>query len=431
MNVIQGQNAILSIFKEEFIPFVCASDISIQITSGKVPIRTVGDGQWQKYTYQDLSYAITLSGVMVFDSNNWTGWDALDNQLNFLQVQFRISYQDDEGDIKSLQGQAMIETSSLKVTMGDVVKGDFGLQGNGALMYFDGLIPCDTTINTITVTGQTASDGIAHIAYTYTGAVYQVKYRIDSSGDYTYSLVGTPIAIPGLSLGSHSIEIIPICANDYEGNGAVQSFVMAGTLTCTLAVSSITVTPTGSNASVSVAFGASPTGSSLKYSVDGGPFVYYIGTLTNPTVLPTLTGLAIGAHTIQCIPVCGNGAQGTGMTQSFNITSSSTLSTVNWSYTVFPPGSTFQVFKNGTLVASGSGSNASGSFTANSGDTIHAQLSTSQSGRTGTLTITDTTISSVLHNNSYTTSSPATVSDMFTFTATGGDSYTINGTVSP
>jgi hypothetical protein len=64
----------------------------------KVPIRTKGDGPWRKFTYQDMGFAITLSGLLTFETVDFSGWDFLDNQVNFIEVQMRCSFDTRESD---------------------------------------------------------------------------------------------------------------------------------------------------------------------------------------------------------------------------------------------------------------------------------------------------------------------------------------------
>jgi hypothetical protein len=432
MNVVQGSNAVLSFYKNGFLPFVCASTVNIGIDAAELPVRTIKTGAWKKVTYGQKSYAITLSGVLVYDSSNFSGWDMMDNLMTYAHVTFLLSFTHQDGTIKSLQGTAMVKKTSLAVKTGDVVKNDFELSGSGDLMYFNGLVPCPSAILTVTVGGQTAGDGIARITYTYNGPLYQVKYRVDAIGNWGYASVGTEIDIANLSLGTHSVELVPVCANGYEGAPFDQSFTMTQGLTCGLTVTSLTPTVTNANCDISVAFNTAPGAATLKYSVDGGAYQYINTPLSNPYVIH-LTGLPIGSHSINVIPICANGVQGTGATQNFTITSNSTNSVINWSTTIFPPGSLLQIFKNGILVVSQTTTSAGGSFNAVTTDTIRAVLSTTgQPGRNGTLTVTDTTTSATLHSAGYNTGgSSSTFSDSYSFSPSNGDTYSISGIVGP
>lgn len=398
--------------------------MSIAVASDKVAIRTRNDGQWKKYTYQDSTFTVTLSGLLVFDVANWTGWDMLDNQLNFSHILFRCSFDDEEGNVRTVQGYCMIETSTLGYSTGTLVKNDFALQGNGKIDMFDGLIPCPSVINTITVTGQTAGDGIIHLAYTYTGDVYQVKYRIDNTGDYAFAQVDMPIAIPGLATGSHSVEIIPVCVNGYEGTGMTQAFNVTQSLTCTSAITSITVSTGAGAAATNTHTGAA---TQMKYRIDGG--LWFNSPIDTPI---SVSALSAGAHTIEEVPICANALEGTGLVQPFTIVSQPSQSVINWNFTYSPVRfftPIFNIYVNGVLTISRTGT-SSGSFVVPIGQSVKATLSASAAGRPGAaivagLSIIDTTTSGVVTNQSQTA---LTVALNFTFVPSG-DTFTITETI--
>lgn len=421
--LIQGQDAVMSFFKDDWIPFVCSSDVAIAITANKIAVRAPGDGTWKKYTYQDAEYTITLSGLLKFDDDNFTGWDLLNNQLGFVHVQFRCSFDDQNGNVRSVQGFAMIETSTLTISSGALVKNDFNLTGNGKLIIFDGLVPCPTVISTITITGQSASDGIIHVAYTYTGSLYQIKYRIDDAGDYAYALAGVGLDIPGLSLGNHTIEIIPVCLNGFEGTGLIQDFMVTQALTCTSVITAITVT-TGAGANATNTHTGAAT--QMQYRIDGGVWI-----ITTIGAVISLTGLSAGAHTIEEVPICSNGLTGTGMVQSFTIPVQPSQSVITYDFekSVDTSSCDFRIYVNGVLTISETAT-ASGSLVVPIGQTVIAEFSASttdpSAAITGELKITDVTTIGIVTDQ---TNTARVVGFSFSFVP-NGDHFLIQQLVS-
>lgn len=430
-NTIQGTNAIVYIFINDWVEYVCSTDVSVTVTASLVPTRTIGDGYWQKNAYSDLSYSISLNGIMKFitDETAFTGFDMIANQLNFTEIQFRISFSDDAGNVKSIQGFSLVDSLQLAFNPSTLLNSTITLTGNGALMYYDGLIACATSVTSISQT--TALDGSiwnTTFLYTYTGGVYQVKYRIDNQGAYGYALSGASIIVPGLTIGSHSIEIIPICPNGYLGLGLVFGFNITHNLTCSLVVTGITITGTGP-ATASVAFNSDPSSSILQYSIDGGSFVNYGSVPTNPTIIsiPTLTA---GAHTITAQPVCANGVIGTGATQPFTITTAPTQSIIEWSYNTDDPGTTFIIYKNSVPIVSQSTSGGFGNFSASSSDTIRSVLSTSYSSSrgpvSGLMVTKDVSTNVTLNSQGYNVSSGSPFASVnYSFVPINGDTYSI------
>ena len=405
-------------------------------------MRTRLDGHWKKFTYQDATFAITLSGLMKFDNANFTGWDMLNNLFNFNHVLARCSFNDENGNVKTVQGYVMIETGTLGISQGALVKNDFNLQGHGKLDMFDGLVPCPTLITGITVNGQENSDGVVHVSYTYAGEAYQVKYRIDNTGDYIYALADLTIDVPGLSVSSHSIEIIPVCVNGYEGTGMTVNFVVTQAMTCSSAItgmiihtsnsskySSLTTNTTVSQDSSSDYISPVLTGgaTTYMYAWDGSNIFTTVPAGTN---IP-IGNLPIGPHVIALIPICtfpdNKQVYGAGTSQGFTLLSQPAQSKVNYSYINFPPNNSLNIYVNGVLTISLTDANAASFIMVPAGATVKSVLQSSQTFglRAGTLTITDNTTGIRLFNQS--AISPFTV--QYTFTA-NGDEFTILGVVS-
>jgi len=315
----------------------------------------------------------------------------------------------------------MIETSTLSFAPGVLVKNDFSMQGNGKLDMFDGLIPCPTVITEITVDGQEDADGIVHVSYTYTGEAYQVKYRIDGQGDYAYAVADLTLDIPGLAIGDHDIEIIPVCTNGYEGTGMDQDFIVTQAQTCSTVISSITV---DTSAKTAVAVVSVSGATQMKYRIDGGA---WISALITATI--SLSALSPGSHTIEMVPVCSNGVSGTGATNTFTISSSPVQSIINYDYENHPPNNYFDLYVNGVLVISLSATNGSGMITAPVGQTVKVVLAstlTPSDLRNITLDITDDTTSTSIYSAS--TVNPDALTHSF---VADGDEYTITATIDP
>lgn len=344
----------------------------------------------------------------------------LDNQFNFSHVLARISFEDVDGNIKTLQGYVMIETSTLSYSPGALVKDDFQMQGNGRMDMFDGLIPCDTLVTDIIVTGQTASDGIIHISYTFTGPVYKVKYRIDDSGAYVYAVAGVTIDVPGLANANHTVEVIPVCQNGYEGVGRSERFQVTHAETCGSSITDITVNGT----SFAITNTHSGAATQMKYRIDGGTWIN--------ALIDTIVSIAMidpGSHTVEEIPICSNGVEGTGFTRIFNIAVQPALSKINWSFTPIGNYDSLSIFVNGTLVNTQILA-GSGFFMAAVGASIRADVYTParSPNRTNRLQVVDTTTSTTLFNHLSFAGAFLSANERYTFTA-NGDEFQITGTI--
>lgn len=430
LNTVQGKDAILSFLKDDYMPFMCASDIAISIDVDERQVRTTGDGAFKKTEYQAVGYSMTLSGVLVFDSLNMDTWQMISNQLSFIKMPFRLSFKDSTSpfaNIKTVQGTVILKSTQLSGKVGDVVKGTFSMSGNGSLFIFDGLDPCPTQVTAINMTGLTGSTGIVNFTFTFTGDVYQIKYRFDGAGDYSYALTGQSIAVPFVT-GIHSIEAIPVCSNDFEGVGLTQSFTVTQNNSCLSVIGSITIDLANKQATSA---GRSGAATLMRVSIDGGT----ISTLPI-TQSVSLSGLTPGNHSITMTPVCVFGAQqlaGIGFTQAFTIATTPSQSVINYtmllnrSGPIFA-GANFRIYVDGNLVIADSG-NDSAAINVRIGALIRCEVNITPFGTPGpaeaTLQVVDQSSTITLNSSN----GSAITGLTFSFTA-NGDTYSITETIS-
>lgn len=363
---IQGNDATLYVFTNGWVPFVCASSVSMAFDADLVPIRTVGDGQWKKYDYQALSYSLTLGDVLVFDDVNFNGWQIMQNQIGFLTLPFRMIYTDANGVSNGVQGTAVFKSVKFDMKVGQVVQGNYEITGSGAVIVFEGVSPCDTTIDSITVNGASSASGSVTVGYTYTGDLMNVVYQIDGAGAWITAAGATALNLLNMPVGSHSIQIIPVCANGYQGAGMTQTFIITQGLTCSSFVASMTIgTPTPSNFS-NLSSGVSTQVATSTYALPNingsAPFYLYIIDTGPATLLPAGTPIPInnlspGVHTIYFAPVCiinGQQVQGTAGSGRFTLISNAGQTVVNYNLTaagLLTPN--FQIYVNNVLTITG------------------------------------------------------------------------------
>jgi len=422
MNTIQGTNVTLSLMKDDWCAYMCASSISLSVNAEVLPIRTIGDGHFAKNTYQSLSWGIDVSGLAILNDvgdTNWTSFDMLVNQLNFAHVRARIAFQDANGDIKSIDGWVMISSLTFNATVNALTKGDASMISNGELRYYDGLIACDATIVGITPAGTTDPDGNMTFTYGYTGSPNSVKYRLDDTGPWTIQAIATTISINGVSNGDHFITIVPICDNGYESDTSTsQSFTMTRGMTCSGTITDITITTTSATPVVGVA--GAPT---YQYRIDGG--TWFTKNLL-PSIDPvSLSSLSTGSHTIEMKPLCSNGVNGTGFIKTFSYTAPST-STINWQFSNAGASTGFfKIWVNGVLTVSVTGIN-SGTFSVPNGATVLSQTGVNlHNGIDVTLTTVDSTTSTTIDTRN--TGAPGNVSFTIPTVDVNGDTFLITG----
>ena len=95
---IYGKNAVFQIYKSgAFRTYACAIDFSANFETETVSIKTGGDGFFGRYAGQRIDGTIEFNGlVRVNDGTNPIGWDILDYQLTFVDIQYRIYFQNSD-----------------------------------------------------------------------------------------------------------------------------------------------------------------------------------------------------------------------------------------------------------------------------------------------------------------------------------------------
>lgn len=221
---IQGKDVLFMIRKAGvYVPFVCAKDFSLEPSATLVPVTTKGDGRWDKFDYQSLSYTISLSNVMRFsDDTDFSSFDMLDNMMGFSKIDFKAVFEDQEDvNVKTIKGTCLIERGLLSGNYGQVALSDFTLRGDGEPQFID----CDTAVTGITIFGF-ISDQTRNVTVSYTGDVDYFVYTIDD-GPEQYSDDAT-FTLTGFAVGHHSLKVWPVCTSGQRGDDLSKNFYALG-----------------------------------------------------------------------------------------------------------------------------------------------------------------------------------------------------------
>lgn len=185
----------------------------------------------------------------------------------------------------------------------------FGQNSYHQATYLLPTLTCAAVVSNVQ-TLQTGTD--VNVSWDSTGTPEGFKYRVD--GGLWLTTTNKAILLSGLSVGSHTIIIVPFC-NCNEGTSATKTFsVVSSAALCIADIASVTFNQTGAGAGNMV---VSATGSavSFNYRIDGGAWVN-----TTSSTIP-LTGLSAGNHTFEVIAICSNGSTGGNALITFNVTS--------------------------------------------------------------------------------------------------------------
>ncbi len=301
---IQGKDVVLSFYKGGgYMPFLCAKDMTIAVTTDEIETKTVGDGFWKKYAYKELSYTVSLNSILRFDDTNVCGWDLLDLQVNFLKAQFKMSFVDAENTARRyLSGNCLVKTSSITNTVNDVVQDTFELIGDGALGIAQSTIGCNATIGTVEISLFEPTTHLWNIDYSGLSAnTVRIDYTIDGGAPLsifptsTSGTVQQHLPTPGV----HTLAFTPYCDN---GD--------AGTLLTKTVITSPSVPGTVQSASPTGICGGSPT--ALYGTFAPGNILFTNAGMSSP--ITSSTYIIRGVNIFNLDPATGEIGTDTGLT---------------------------------------------------------------------------------------------------------------------
>lgn len=232
--IISGKDVVIDVYKiDGYRPFICADDISIELDTELISVKTIGHGNWKQYRGQVHGWKVSASSLIPYDNpTDVTIWDIIDRQKNMTAVPIRIVFSDTSSTIvKVVLGDCFINTSALNAPA-DFAKGSFSATGTGELIIQDGLTPCDAVIATLTLDSQTSTAA----TFAYTGATLATRfdYYIETvpAGLIIFSdsviaptlPAGTFTASPILPNGTMKLTVTPICSNGESGTPITLNF---------------------------------------------------------------------------------------------------------------------------------------------------------------------------------------------------------------
>lgn len=210
---VQGSDVILMFnLGDGFLPFVCAKDFSIETTASRVPITTKGDGPWDKFDYQSLSYTINCSGVIAFDETAITSFDLALQQQNFLTPEWKaIFVTKDRTKAITYKGVCLVERTGISANAGQLSLSDFSLPGTGAYIMVD----CDLVIAGMSVSGTPGPRTLTIGSLVGGATASSYIYTID--GGFELTAGASPWVLPQLPNGFHMLVVTPVCESGSRG----------------------------------------------------------------------------------------------------------------------------------------------------------------------------------------------------------------------
>lgn len=226
MDVVLASDVTMLIYKDgDFLPFVCATDLSIDTTMEVKEVRTIGDGKWKKPRGQSLSYTISLSGLITLVGGDPTAFTVMEYMRQMVALEYRIIWDDPANNLqKVIQGVALPVSGRLPSGAEGFANCNFEFRGDGEYTISDSTVTCSATIDGVSVGPKFFDPPPPHeIQISFSGAssnTMRIEYAIDGGGREAFINDGVPngfIPVNGYYPGDHVLTVWPICENGEDG----------------------------------------------------------------------------------------------------------------------------------------------------------------------------------------------------------------------
>lgn len=459
---IQGKNCLFQLkIGDDYFTVVCAKSFTFNPVTDMKETTTVGSGFWKEFRPRKLSYTITFNGMVQVESlvTQEKIKTMFDYQIQFLPLNYRMIYTDNSGNVMVVEGTVYVTSNLFDASPVNLVNGTTELQGNGAITISD-VIPDLANLNivctgdpsitalvqfklfnangdTIFDSGQLpeASGGNLTHPFNVTLQIQKGSYSYwwqvtcDSIGN-AFQLDAPPTASTIFNDNTTNDGTFGVQEYDFTANRTVTFTLGTPTPPPACVAPSIPGSPTLHDGQVSIPWatsfpisGSAPFGITINNRpswmaitiVDNGSGSYYVQFAGTPDA--TGTGVAVN---IDITNACGS----VNFSDTIDVAAAPvTTSTIAWEFVENGVG-ILRIYNNSVLVVDVT-ANSSGSFIANAGDVIEAQVLGVIGLTTKFLEVRNVTDTTTL----YSSSSGSTRT--YSFTVIAAKTYSIYGEINP
>jgi hypothetical protein len=321
---------------DEYFAFACAESVELNSKMTTKSVKTIGDGIWKKTRGQSLEYTINLSGVVKFDDDTVPhAFDLYAYHRAMTHINYRLIFTNDEGTLKVIEGIALPIDVNLGGGSEGFANGSFVLEGDGAVDVRDLIIPCPVEILTV----QHVQDGTSSLIRItdHVGSPARYDYSVDGGGLETQFATSFIQDLPiedGLDPGEHTITIIPVCQNGYNGEPFTTTFTIMATggESCDPPTGLIFTDVEETTATASWTAPGTPPGDGYYWELYlGASFVQAFTTSSTSVNLAGLTGGL--TYTFKVKSICETGvSEGSFIQDTFETDASTDPTQIQWQF---------------------------------------------------------------------------------------------------
>jgi hypothetical protein len=132
MKAIKGKDVLMEVYENnEYIPFLCCEDMSINITPELINKTTVLSGRGNEYKARRFDWDVSLSGISQILGSGRTIFETVKVENIFSTWPIRLTFADAQGNTAIFTGNVVLKNASITGPQTDFSDFENAFQGSG------------------------------------------------------------------------------------------------------------------------------------------------------------------------------------------------------------------------------------------------------------------------------------------------------------
>jgi hypothetical protein len=132
MKAIKGKDVLMEVYENnEYIPFLCCEDMSINITPELINKTTLSSGRGNQYKARRFDWDLSLSGISQILGSGRTIFETVKVENIFKSWPIRLTFADAQGNTAIFTGDVVLKNASITGPQTDFSDFENAFQGSG------------------------------------------------------------------------------------------------------------------------------------------------------------------------------------------------------------------------------------------------------------------------------------------------------------
>jgi predicted secreted protein len=132
MKAIKGKDVLMEVYvSNEYIPFLCCEDMSININPELINKTTVSSGRFNQYRARRVDWDLSLNGISTILGSGRTIFETVKTENVFNTWPIRLTFADAQGNTAIFTGDVVLKAASITGPQSDFSDFENAFQGSG------------------------------------------------------------------------------------------------------------------------------------------------------------------------------------------------------------------------------------------------------------------------------------------------------------